>query len=482
MNLTIGLDEGSRGADMLDLPSGLEASHVLRALLSASNDCVKLLDLDGRLLFMSEGGKRVMEVDDFTAIQHCPWPDFWRGEEQRAAKDAVTAGRDGKASRFLGYTGTAKGTMKYWDVQVLPVADDSGQPAYLLSISKDVSELRSADIEIHRLMEEAQQNERRFRTLADVMPQMVWSTLPDGYHDYYNARWYEFTGMQDGSTDGEGWNALFHPDDQERAWAVWRHSLATGETYEIEYRLRHHSGDYRWVLGRALPLRGADGTIDRWYGTCTDIHAAKETSENLALLSQELSHRIKNIFAIINGLIGQSARWYPDSKAFASDVQQRLAALGRAHDFVRPHSEASRTLSSLPTVQNLLREILRPYRALEENRIVIVGDDVLIDDRAATPLALVFHELATNAAKYGALSTPAGTVNIALSAEGEMRRIAWLENGGPAIVEEPRHRGFGTKLSAVSVEGQLGGSLSRHWLPEGLSVQIECPAASFSRG
>ena len=104
---------------------------------------------------------------------------------------------------------------------------------------------------------------------------MVWVTRPDGYHEYYNRRWYEFTGVPDGSTDGEGWNGMFHPDDQERAWARWRHRLDTGEPYEIEYRLRHHSGDYRWTLGRALPVRDARGEIERWFGTCTDIDAMK---------------------------------------------------------------------------------------------------------------------------------------------------------------------------------------------------------------
>ena len=93
------------------------------------------------------------------------------------------------------------------------------------------------------------------------MPQMIWSTLPDGSHDYYNAQWYVFTGVPEGSTDGEGWNDMFHPDDQDRAWGVWRHSLETGEPYEIEYRLRHRSGEYRWTLGRALPVRGEDGAI-----------------------------------------------------------------------------------------------------------------------------------------------------------------------------------------------------------------------------
>ena len=92
-------------------------------------------------------------------------------------------------------------------------------------------------------------SERRFRVMTSAMPQMVWTTLPDGFHDYYNDRWYEFTGVPYGSTDGAGWNDMFHPDDQERAWTRWRHSLATGEPYEIEYRLRHHSGAYRWTLG-----------------------------------------------------------------------------------------------------------------------------------------------------------------------------------------------------------------------------------------
>lgn len=313
------------------------------------------------------------------------------------------------------------------------------------------------------------------------MPQMVWSTRPDGYHDYYNARWYEFTGMAVGSTDGEGWNGLFHPDDQERAWERWLHSLATVELYEIEYRLHHHTGEYRWVLGRALPMRDADGAIDRWYGTCTDIHVAKETADSLALLSQELSHRIKNIFAIINGIIGQSARWFPESKAFASDIQQRLAALGRAHDFARPHGEESRSLATLPTLQNLLQEILQPYHTHDQSRLQISGDEIAIDDRSATPLALVFHELATNAAKYDALSTPDGRVAIVLESIGERCRITWTETDGPSINEEPQRTGFGTKLSMVSAQGQLGGTLEHRWLREGLEVVLECPLANLLR-
>ncbi len=115
------------------------------------------------------------------------------------------------------------------------------------------------------------ESEAKFRGIANSIDQMVWSALPDGFHDYYNERWYDFTGAPHGSTDGEGWDNMFHPDDRDRAWAAWRHSLATGERYRIEYRLRHRSGDYRWVLGSALPVRDEDGRIVRWFGTCTDI-------------------------------------------------------------------------------------------------------------------------------------------------------------------------------------------------------------------
>ena len=117
-----------------------------------------------------------------------------------------------------------------------------------------------------------------FHALADTMPQMVWSTLPDGSHDYYNARWYEFTGVPVGSTDGEGWTGMFHEDDQADSWKKWNHSLATGEPYEVEYRLRHHSGDYRWMIGRALPILNEQGEIQRWIGTCTDIDEQKRTA------------------------------------------------------------------------------------------------------------------------------------------------------------------------------------------------------------
>jgi PAS domain S-box-containing protein len=169
-------------------------------------------------------------------------------------------------------------------------------------------------------------SEARFQAIANSVDQMIWSTLPDGYHDYYNQRWYDYTGVPEGSTNGEGWNAIFHSDDQDRAWATWRQSLSTGEPYRIEYRLRHHSGQYRWVLGRAQCVRDEKGAITRWYGTCTDIQDIVEAREVLSRSREELE-----------GLVAERT-----AKLIEAEEQlrqaQKMEALGKltggvAHDF-----------------------------------------------------------------------------------------------------------------------------------------------------
>ena len=322
-------------------------------------------------------------------------------------------------------------------------------------------------------VEQLRTDSAMFKVLTDAMPQMVWSTLPDGFHDYYNARWYEFTGMPVGSTDGEGWNNMFHPDDQDRAWGRWRHSLETGEPYEIEYRLRHHSGDYRWVLGRALPVRTGDRKIVRWIGTCTDIDAAKRQTDLADTLSRELSHRIKNIFAVISGLVALSAADHPEAKEYARTLQARVTSLGRAHEFVRPHSDQSAPQYPASTLHAMVRDLLGAYPALADGRIKITGDDVPVDDTGATPLALALHELATNAAKYGALATEGGTLGITTSLSEDRLTLLWREGNGPPVAGPPLQTGFGRQLVDLSIVSQLGGTLAYDWADTGLCVTIE---------
>lgn len=393
-----------------------------------------------------------------------------RDRVEAEIKDSISdAGPVRFEYRVLGVDGVTRWVVASGRV----ITDAEGRAVRLPGIVVDITEERLA---AQRLAD----SEQRFRTLADTMPQMVWSTLPDGYHDYYNARWYEFTGVPEGTTDGEGWNGMFHPDDQAHAWATWRHSLATGEPYRIEYRLRHHTGDYRWVLGQALPIRDESGRIVRWFGTCTDINETKLAQEEREIIAQELSHRIKNIFAVIGGIIALAARTYPEASGLATELRARIISLGKAHDFVRPHSRASAPHGNPNSLRELIVELMAPYRLPGEERINIVGDDAAIDEGAATPLALVFHELATNAAKYGALSKPGGHVRVEIAAGDDTVEVNWREIGGaPGPLSEKQ--GFGSRLISLSVEGQLRGRLTREWANDGLVASLVMPVSSLSR-
>jgi len=158
----------------------------------------------------------------------------------------------------------------------------------------------------------------QFRAIADAIPHMVWSTLPDGRHDYFSQRWYDFTGVQPGASDGESWSDVVHQEDRARAWEVWRHSLATGTLYEIEYRLRHASGEYRWTLARALPVRDDAGRIVRWLGTCTETH---EHKANQAALHDA---RLRQDAALVAADIGT---WTYDIRADRIYADRNLAAI-----------------------------------------------------------------------------------------------------------------------------------------------------------
>lgn len=169
--------------------------------------------------------------------------------------------------------------VRYWQATHSPIFEDDEVVAIIQSTA-DVTEKR--------------ESEERLRFLADTMPQLVWITRPDGFHEYYNKHWYEYTGTIEGSTDGEGWKNLFHNEDQARANELWQHSLKTGEPYEVKYRLYHApSGTYRWVIGRALPFRSDSGEITKWYGTCTDIDDSIKEIEKRKLLQKELREEKK---------------------------------------------------------------------------------------------------------------------------------------------------------------------------------------------
>jgi PAS domain S-box-containing protein len=140
------------------------------------------------------------------------------------------------------------------------------------------------DITDRKRAEEAlRESEQEFHTLAEAMPQMVWTTRPDGWNTYFNQRWVEYTGLTLEESYGDGWSTPFHPEDRERAQEAWRQATATGGTYELEVRLRRADGVYRWWLVRGSPFRDAGGAITKWVGTCTDIEDLRQARSGLEL-------------------------------------------------------------------------------------------------------------------------------------------------------------------------------------------------------
>ena len=182
------------------------------------------------------------------------------------------------------------GEYRWFLARAVPVFGDDGAVAGWAGTHVDLT---------GRLGGEARGAGRQLRVVLDSIPQLVWTTTAEGYHEYYNARWYEYTGLTFQETRGEGWNAVLHPDDRERAGERWRHSLSTGDPYSIEYRFRRHDGVYRWFLGQALPQYGPDGQLVRWFGTCTDVDDQKRAEAERDALILELAAergRLREVF------------------------------------------------------------------------------------------------------------------------------------------------------------------------------------------
>jgi PAS domain S-box-containing protein len=173
------------------------------------------------------------------------------------------------------------GEYRYFSVRAVPVVTEDGTIREWAGIHSDITQRK-------RTEQTLRDGERQFRELADSMPQIVWAAGPDGHFDYYNRRWYDYTGRPEGIGGDESWTDVVHPDDQQECLARWHAAIRTGDTYETEYRLREKTGVYRWFLRRALPVRDPSGRITRWFGTCTNIDGVKQKEEVLRRANAEI--------------------------------------------------------------------------------------------------------------------------------------------------------------------------------------------------
>jgi len=246
--------------------------------------------------------------------------------------------------------------------------DDNGDPVSFPGVMIDITSRKQAE-------EDLKESEERFRFMADTMPQLVWITRPDGYHEYYNRHWYEYTGTAEGTTDGEGWNNLFHIDDRAYAQKVWKQSLKTGEPYEIKYRLYHkQTNSYRWVIGRALPHKNDQGEIMKWYGTCTDIDDSIKEIELRKQLEKKL-HAEKE--KLESRVAERTSQLKLTNQGLREEIKKRQDTEVKLRHFSKELQRSNKELEEFAYVSSHdLQEPLRKIQAFGDLLLEEYGDNL----------------------------------------------------------------------------------------------------------
>jgi two-component sensor histidine kinase len=260
-----------------------------------------------------------------------------------------------------------------------------------------------------------------------------------------------------------------HPADRDRVRAGFAATRAILGPYETDFRIVTR-GEVRWIAARG---QGEDvGIVGRtMFGVFLDVTGRKQAEEGHELLAGEMSHRVKNLLAISVALTAITSRSTQTTTDMARELTQRLTALGRAHDLVRPLPDRQ---GSAALLGDLITVLLAPYDDLGafSGRIRVAVERMGVGEAAATGLALVVHELATNSLKYGALSSESGTLDVSTTSTETEVILTWTERGGPHVAEPPETKGYGSKLVERSVFRQFGGGIEYDWSEGGLIATL----------
>lgn len=480
----------------------------LHGVLAASPDCIKVLDLDGRLDFMNGPGLRVMEVDDFARIAGTSWPRFWKGPAEAEARRAVATAAAGGEGRFEGWAETLRGVPKLWEVSVTPIRGANGRPERLLAVSRDRTAERQAAARQAALtnLGDSVRDVSDPDTVAAIVAETAGQALCLARAAY-------------GAVDRTESEIDFRRDwsRQGQRSVVGRHRYADYGNYVEELRrggtvvVADVRTDPRTVPGReALGRFGIGALINvpamaqgRLVGVLC-LHdagprawlpeevafaeAAAErarfaleriaSEERRHLRTNEVAHRLKNLLAMVQAIAGQTLRSAVDLASAGEVLTGRLAALGQSHDLLLDGEMAN------SPIRDVVGRALHLH-ADATGRFDVSGPEVVVGGQVALSLSLMLHELATNATKYGALSNQSGRVEVAWqvreAAGGQRLRFAWTERGGPPVTP-PMRRGFGTRLIERGLAGEVGGEVELWYRHEGFAFAVEAPLAAFQVG
>ena len=258
------------------------AALLLGAIVNSSDDAIISKDLNGIITSWNISAERLF---GYTSAEVIGKPVTILIPADRIDEEPQILSRLKRGERVDHFETIRKrkdGSLLDISLTISPVKDKRGNIIGVSKIARDITEGR-------RVAAALLASEARFRQLADAMPQIVWTARTDGYFDYYNERWYEFTGFHRDTLGDRSWEPILHPDDVQRCREGWYDAVQSGKPFSIEYRFWDKRGNrWRWFMGRALPVRDADGNIVKWFGSFTDIDDQKRIEDDLRSANQDL--------------------------------------------------------------------------------------------------------------------------------------------------------------------------------------------------
>lgn len=338
--------------------------------------------------------------------------------------------------------------------------------AALLGVNSDL-ERRVADRTAHldKALADLSGSEQRLRFAQEAGGVGTWDWDPDTGEAHWSETHRRIWGVGDGAEPRfERLLAAILPEDRGRVEAALAETRAGNGPLDVEFRIERPDGSRRWVLFRGELLGHRDGTGSRMTGICRDMTDRKEAEERQLLLMREVDHRAKNALAVAQAVVRLSR---------ASTVEQLVAAVeGRISALARAHSLLATAAWAGADLRRLVQDELAPFA--EPGHVLLEGPTVQLGPEVVQSVGLILHELATNAAKHGALSVPTGLVRVGWAQEGERLRLSWQEEGGPPAVE-PTRKGFGSTLLSMVVRHQLQGDYRMDWTEQGLRCVLDLP-------
>ena len=320
----------------------------------------------------------------------------------------------------------------------------------------------------------------RLRTATDAAGVALWSWNIDTDEIALDQHSHDLWGVPrtDARLTFEHLSARMHPGDLDRVRSAFVSTRTVSGAYEIDFRILHGT-DIRWISARG---QGKDkGIVGRvLFGIFLNVTDRKQAQEAREMLTREMSQRVRNLFTVASSLTTAAVRSAATATEMAHDLTQRLSALGKAQDLVRPMPGPGEGRAA--RLGDLLTTLLMPYddEVVAGARVRVSVPEALVGENSAATLALVIHELASNSIRYGALSVASGTLSLSGTMRDSELIIVWKEQGGPPVSALTRPTGFGSKLVMQSVTGSLGGSVHFDWPPEGATIMLRISKARLA--